>query len=93
MKYLHIVVKNGVWYPAGAEVPEDAPVEVELTDDVPEGALAENPDGSINAYDQDGNVVGTVPTEEIERLQEQAGETFEEPEKGKRGRKAKEEKE
>ena len=25
MKYPHIVVKNGVWYPAGTEVPEDAP--------------------------------------------------------------------
>ena len=93
MKYPHIVVKNGVWYPAGAEVPEDAPLKVELTDDVPEGALEENPDGSVNAYDQDGNVVGAVPAEEVEKLQEQAGETFDESEKAKRGRKAKEEKE
>lgn len=26
MKYPHIVVKSGIWYPAGAEVPEDAVV-------------------------------------------------------------------
>lgn len=25
MKYPYIVNKNGVWYPAGAEVPEDTP--------------------------------------------------------------------
>lgn len=87
MKHPHIVIKDGKWYPAGAEVPEDAPVEVELTGDVPEGALDENADGSMNAYDQNGNVVGTVPAEEVEKLQEQAGEAFDEPEKAKRGRK------
>lgn len=38
MKYPHIVVKNGVWYPAGAEVPEDILREVESADDMPEGA-------------------------------------------------------
>lgn len=31
-----------------------------MTDDVPEGALQTNPDGSVNAYDADGNKVGTV---------------------------------
>ena len=31
-----------------------------LTDNVPEGALQTNPDGSVNAYDADGNKVGTV---------------------------------
>ena len=89
MKYPHIVVKNGVWYPAGTEVPEDAPLKVELTDDVPKGALEENPDGSVNAYNEDGDVVDTVPVGDVVKLQEQAGETLEEPEKGKRGRKAK----
>lgn len=34
MKYPHIVVKNGVWYPAGVEVPENIPKRVELKDDV-----------------------------------------------------------
>lgn len=87
MKYPHIVVKNGVWYPAGTEVPEDAPVKVELTDDVPKGALEENPDGSVNAYNEDGDVVGTVSAE-VAELQKQAGEAFDEPEKAKRGRKS-----
>ncbi len=29
-----------------------------LTDDVPEGALQTNPDGSVNTYDADGNKTG-----------------------------------
>lgn len=76
MKHPHIVVKDGVWYPAGT--------------DVPDGALDTNVDGSVNAYDEDGNVVGTVSAEEVEQLQEQAGETLDEQEKPKRGRKPKE---
>lgn len=31
-----------------------------LTDDVPEGALQTNPDGSVPAFDADGNPAGTV---------------------------------
>ena len=31
-----------------------------LTDNEPEGALKTNPDGSVNAYDAEGNKVGTV---------------------------------
>lgn len=31
-----------------------------LTDNVPEGALNTNPDGSVNAYDENGNPAGTV---------------------------------
>ena len=31
-----------------------------LTDNVPEGALNTNPDGSVNAYDEKGNPAGTV---------------------------------
>lgn len=94
MKYPHIVVKNGVWYPAGAEVPEDAPLKVlkvELTNGVPDGALDVNEDGSVNTYDEAGNVVGTLSAEEIEELQEEAGAAFEAQEKPKRGKKAKEE--
>lgn len=100
MKHPHIIVKDGVWYPAGADVPVGTPVSVEMTDDVPDGALDTNVDGSVNAYDEDGNVVGTVSAEEVEQLQEQAGEAFEaqeqagetldEQEKPKRGRKPKE---
>ena len=35
------------------------PLAVELADDVPDGAMEENPDGSINAYDDSGQVAGT----------------------------------
>ena len=91
MKYSHIVIKDGVWYPAGADVPVENTVKVEMTDNVPEGDLDTNADGSVNAYDADGNVVETVSSEAVEKLQEQAGETFEEPEKPKRSRKSKEE--
>ena len=77
MKYSHIVVKDGVWYPAGTDVPVGAPVSVEMTDDVHDGALYDNEDG-------------TVSTEDVEQLQEQAGESLEKQEKSKRGRKPKE---
>ena len=77
MKYSHIVVKDGVWYPAGTDVPAGAPVSVELTDDVPDGSL-------------DGNEDGAVSTEDVEQLREQAGESLEKQEKSKRGRKPKE---
>lgn len=46
---------------------------VELTDDVPAGALDENPDGSVNTYDENGQKVGTASAEEAEKLQEAAG--------------------
>ena len=77
MKYSHIVIKDGVWYPAGTDVPVGAPVSVEMTDDVPNGAL-------------DGNADGTVSTEDVEQSREQAGEALEKQEKTKRGRKPKE---
>lgn len=85
MKYPYIVCKNGVWYPAGAEVQEDT--KVELTDTVPEGALDTNSDGSVNTYDEAGNVVGTVAMEEVEKLQEEAGEVIQEQQTKKRGKK------
>ena len=97
MKYPYIVVKNGIWYPAGAEVPAGTPLKAELTNDVPAGALDANPDGSVNVYDEAGNKVGTVDAETAERLQEETGEAWKvqnacvsEPEKPKRGRKPKE---
>lgn len=73
------MVKDGVWYPAGTDVPAESPVNAELTDDVPDGALDINEDGSINSYDEDGNVVGAVSAEELA-----------EQDKPKRGRKPKE---
>lgn len=42
------------------------PLKVKLTDDVPEGALETNPDGSVNVYDENWNKVGTVTAEEAE---------------------------
>ena len=36
-----------------------------LTDNVPEGALETNPDGSVNTYNADGNKVGTMIAEEL----------------------------
>ncbi len=97
MKFDHVVKHNGVIYPAGAEVPVDIPKEVELTDNVPAGALDTNSDGSVNAYDKAGDKVGTVDAEAVAVAQEEAGEVFteqgaesEEPEKPKRGRKSKE---
>lgn len=91
MKYGYSVKKNGILYAPGMEVSAEHSVEVELTNDVPEGALDTNADGSVNACDADGNAVGTVSAEEVADLQEQAGEVFAEQDKPKRGRKAKEE--
>lgn len=39
---------------------EKGVVVIGMTENVPEGALQTNPDGSVNAYDADGNKVGTV---------------------------------
>ena len=36
------------------------------TDNVPEDALKENPDGTVNVYDSAGKKVGTMPKEEAE---------------------------
>lgn len=77
MKYETNVIHKGVFYPAGTDVPVGATVNVEMTDDVPDGALYDNADGAVS-------------TEEVEQLQEQAGEALEEQEKSKRGRKPKE---
>jgi len=93
MKYGYAVKKNGILYAPGMEVPGDAPVKAELTNNVPDGALDSNANGSINAYDVD--VVGTVSAEKVADLQEQKGDVFSEDEaeqdKPKRGKKSKEE--
>lgn len=44
---------------------KDKPVAT-LTDNVPEGALDVQPDGSVNTYDADGNPTGTATAVEVE---------------------------
>ena len=90
MKFDHLVRHNGVDYPAGTEVPVGKAKKVELTDDVPEGALDENPDGSTNVYDESGNKVGTVPKEEVERLEAEVSEVAvdAQPKRGRNSKKA-----
>lgn len=39
-----------------------------VTDNVPEGALEVNPDGTVNVYDEEGNVVGYITKEKAEEL-------------------------
>lgn len=90
MKFDYLVKHNGVFYPAGMDVPVGAPVKVETTDNVPDGALKTNEDGSANVYNENGEPIGTVNAEEVEKLQEEAGEILQEQEKAKRSRKAKE---
>lgn len=91
MKFDHMVKYNGKYFAAGMEVPVATPIKAELTNNVPDGALGTNADGSVNAYDAEGNVVGTVPAEAVADLQAKTGETFEEQDKPKRGRRSKEE--
>lgn len=90
MKFNHLVKHNGVFYPAGMDVPVGAPVKVEMTDNVPDGALETNVDGGVNIYNENGEAIGTVNVEEVEKLQVEAGEIFQEQEKAKRSKKAKE---
>ena len=87
MKYGYAVKRNGVLYPAGTEIPEDKTLKVDLVDDVPEGALETNADGSVNAYDENGNLVGTVDADTVKELQEKAGEVLNEQPKAKGGKK------
>lgn len=47
---------------------------VTATDNVPEGALDTNADGSVNTYDGDGNKAGTADAETVKKAQEQAAE-------------------
>lgn len=43
------------------------------TDNVPDGALQPNTDGTVNAYDEAGNKAGTVSAEEAERAANNVG--------------------
>lgn len=43
------------------------------TDNVPDGALQNNPDGTVNTYDEAGKKVGTVSAEEAERAENNVG--------------------
>lgn len=47
---------------------EQAPAIAVATDDVPEGALEDNPDGTVKVYDESGNVVGSVSKDKAEEL-------------------------
>lgn len=47
---------------------EDGNVIGSLTDNVPEGALETNPDGSVNAYNESGEKVGEVDAKTVEIL-------------------------
>lgn len=53
---------------------EQAPTIAVATDDVPEGALEDNPDGTVKVYDESGNVVGSVSKDKAEELAEAATE-------------------
>lgn len=44
---------------------------IEMTDDVPDGALENNADGTVNVYDANNNKVGTITQEEAEKAAEQ----------------------
>ena len=60
MKFDHLVKFNGTYYPAGTEVPVGVhAVKVGLTDDVPESALEDNANGTVNTYDEEGNMIIT----------------------------------
>lgn len=49
----------------GEIVSENVP-KVQLTDNVPEGALQDNPDGTVNVYNEAGEQVGTATPEEVQ---------------------------
>lgn len=68
-----VTAKNATYYKVGGrEVAKGSTVIINTsttavaTDNVPDGALDENPDGTVNAYDDEGNKVGTVTKEEAE---------------------------
>ena len=52
-----------------------------LTDNVPEGALNTNPDGSVNAYDENGNPAGTVDAATVAEMTGNEPESVENGEK------------
>ncbi len=46
---------------------------VVATDNVPDGALEDNQDGSVNVYNEDGEKVGTITAEEAEAAERNVG--------------------
>ena len=62
---------------AAAKETEVKSVELVSENEVPAGALEDNPDGSVNTYDADGNKAGNVDAETAEKLQEEAGQQLE----------------
>lgn len=48
-----------------------------MTDDVPEGATEEKPDGSVPTYNEKGEQVGTATAEEVKAAEEAATEEIE----------------
>lgn len=53
---------------------EDGNIIGSLTDNVPDGALQTNPDDSVDAFDADGNKVGTVDAKTVEEMTGNASE-------------------
>ena len=47
------------------------PLKAQLTDNVPDGALEENADGSVDTYNEAGEKVGTATQEEVKKAEEQ----------------------
>lgn len=66
----------------GAVYDEEGTLIMSIADsqEVPEGALETNPDGSVPAFDENGQMVGTVDAETVEKLTGSAPESDAEPE-------------
>ena len=56
------IINNG---PAAVETTGNVAV---ATDNVPDGALEENEDGTVNTYNEAGNITGSVTKEEAEKM-------------------------
>lgn len=67
--------KAAVFDEAGGMVADFRPAAT-MTNDVPDGALEENEDGSVKAYDKDGKEVGTATAEEVKAAEEAVTEEF-----------------
>ena len=56
------IINNG---PAAVKTTGNVAV---ATDNVPDGALKENEDGTVNTYNEAGNITGSVTKEEVEKM-------------------------
>lgn len=54
------------------------------TNNVPEGALEDNPDGSVNVYNEAGEKVGTITAEEAKEAEKNVANIVVEDDGGKR---------